>query len=171
MTTIRPAHPSDVAALAVLSAETFSETFTHYPPADLANYLAEAYTEADYAGKIDSPDYGIWVAEKKGELIGYALASYAHLPHPELKSTDGEIRRLYVASTHQGQGLGSRLLETALDWLLKENQQRTLWLGVWSENYGAQRLYQRYGFERVGDYYFTVGSTQDYEFIFRRDPR
>ena len=44
-------------------------------------------------------------------------------------------------------------------------------LEVWSENYGVQRLYQPYGFARVGDYYFTAGSTQDYEFIFRRDPR
>lgn len=171
MTTIRPARPEDAANLAVLSAETFSETFTYYPPEDLATYLAEAYTEAGYARDIASPDYGIWVAEQGGNLIGYVVASSAHLPHPELKSTDGEIRRLYVRSEHQGQGLGSQLLEKALQWLLKDKPQRTLWLGVWSENYGAQRLYSRYGFKRVGDYYFEVGSTRDFEFIFRRDPR
>ncbi|WP_421084284.1 GNAT family N-acetyltransferase [Rothia nasimurium] len=171
MTTIRPATPADAAELAVLSATTFSETFTYYPPEDLATYLAEAYTEEGYAREIASPDYGIWVAEQDGSLIGYVVAGSAHLPHPELKGADGEIRRLYVRSEYQGQGLGSQLLEKALQWLLKDNDQRTLWLGVWSENYGAQRLYSRYGFERVGDYYFEVGATRDFEFIFRRNPR
>ncbi|WP_237208988.1 GNAT family N-acetyltransferase [Rothia nasimurium] len=170
MTTIRPATPADAAELAVLSAETFSETFTYYPPEDLAAYLAEAYTEEGYTHEITSSDYGIWVAEQEGSLIGYVVAGSAHLPHPELSEADGEIRRLYVRSNHQGQGLGSQLLEQALQWLLKDNHQRTLWLGVWSENYGAQRLYQRYGFERVGDYYFEVGKTRDFEFILRRLP-
>jgi RimJ/RimL family protein N-acetyltransferase len=39
---------------------------------------------------------------------------------------------------------------------------------VWSENFGAQRLYARYGFTRVGDYFFPVGEHRDHEFILRR---
>lgn len=99
------------------------------------------------------------------------MAGPAGLPHPDCSDQDGELKRLYVLADQQGSGLGTRLLETALEWLEREHPYRSLWLGVWSENYGAQRLYQRYGFARVGDYYFTVGSIQDYEFIFRRDPR
>jgi RimJ/RimL family protein N-acetyltransferase len=44
-----------------------------------------------------------------------------------------------------------------------------LWIGVWSENHAAQRLYARKGFTRVGEYLFRVGQTRDHEFIFRRD--
>lgn len=168
MIRIRRALPSDAAALATLSAETFSETFTYYPAEDLANYLAETYTEESYAEEISNPACRIYLAEEEGALLGYVLAGPAHLPHPDLKEADGEIRRLYVRSNRQGQGLGSQLLEKALSWLLKDDPQRVLWLGVWSENYGAQRLYQRYGFQRVGDYYFRVGQTRDFEFIFRR---
>jgi len=42
---------------------------------------------------------------------------------------------------------------------------------VWSENFGAQRFYARYGFEKVGTYEFPVGQTRDLEFILRRAPQ
>ena len=43
-----------------------------------------------------------------------------------------------------------------------------LWIGVWSENYGAQKFYGRHGFEKVGEYGFAVGKTIDREFILKR---
>ena len=52
-------------------------------------------------------------------------------------------------------------------WLLRDGP-RTLWVGVWSENFGAQRFYARHGFERVGTYAFPVGRVRDLEFILRR---
>ena len=39
---------------------------------------------------------------------------------------------------------------------------------MWSENFGAQRFYARYGFEKAGEYLFPVGNTNDLEFILRR---
>jgi ribosomal protein S18 acetylase RimI-like enzyme len=80
----------------------------------------------------------------------------------------GEIKRLYVRQETQGSGLGSRLLTLALDWLAAPG--RRLWIGVWSQNHGAQRLYARHGFRRVGAYQFPVGRTLDDEFILSRDP-
>ena len=49
-----------------------------------------------------------------------------------------------------------------------ERLSRTIWIGVWSENHGAQRFYVREGFEKVGEYGFKVGRTLDLEFILRR---
>ena len=54
-----------------------------------------------------------------------------------------------------------------LAWLERDGQ-RQLWIGVWSENHGAQRLYARHGFAQVGTYEFVVGQTRDHEFILRR---
>jgi diamine N-acetyltransferase len=48
---------------------------------------------------------------------------------------------------------------------------RDLWIGVWSQNYGAQRFYARHGFEKIGEYDFPVGGTLDREFILRRAAR
>jgi ribosomal protein S18 acetylase RimI-like enzyme len=39
-------------------------------------------------------------------------------------------------------------------------------LSVYSENLGAQRFYQRYGFEHVADIDFWVGNHRDDEFLY-----
>ena len=102
--------------------------------------------------------------------IGYATACPANLPHPDVAPGDGELQRLYILQGHQGAGRGTLLLNTALEWLERDGP-RTLWIGVWSENYGAQRFYARHGFEIVGEYSFMVGDHADRELITRRLPR
>ena len=102
--------------------------------------------------------------------IGYVTACPAHLPHPDVAPGDGEIQRLYILRGYQGGGRGTLLLRTGLEWLEREGP-RTLWIGVWSENYGAQRFYARHGFEIVGEYSFMVGDHADREFITRRPAR
>lgn len=151
----------------MLGRETFAETFGHlYPAADLVAFLAEAHAPGLYAGWAFDPAFGLWVGESEGALVGYALAGPCHLPHPDVTAACGELWRLYVRAEAQGAGLGVRLLERALDWL--ERPGRRLWVGVWSENLGAQRLYARYGFSKVGDYDFSVGDIRDHEFILAR---
>ena len=102
--------------------------------------------------------------------IGYVTACPAHLPHPDVAPGDGEVPRLYILQGHQGGGRGTVLLRTALDWL-ERGGPRTHWIGVWGENYGAQRFYARHGFEIVGDYSFMVGDHADHELITRRSAR
>ena len=166
--TIRRATEEDVDALSRIGGETFTETFGHlYPPEDLSAFLAYAYglerTRADLA----DPDKAHWLVEAGGQVVGYASAGPCGLPHDEATPADGELYRLYLFKAHHGGGLGGRLLQTALSWLERDGPRR-LWIGVWSENHGAQRLYGRLGFEKVGDYLFPVGQTMDEEFILRR---
>jgi GNAT superfamily N-acetyltransferase len=165
--TVRRAKADDAETLSVLGAETFADTFGHlYPPDDLAAYLAEAHAAGLYADWACDPDFGLWIAERQGRAIGYAMAAPCHLPHPEVTPACGELRRLYLRREAQGSGVGGELLTTALDWL--QTPGRRLWIGVWSENFGAQRLYARYGFSKVGEYEFVVGETRDREFILAR---
>jgi ribosomal protein S18 acetylase RimI-like enzyme len=165
--TIRRAGLGDAEALAALGARTFADTFGRlYPPEDLESFLAQAYTPAAFAWFLEQPEQAMWLGEAAGEPVGYAHAGPCALPHPEVTPRCGELKRLYVSKDRQNAGLGGHLLEVALDWL--EAPERRLWIGVWSENWGAQRLYGRYGFAKVGEYEFPVGKTRDLEFIFRR---
>ena len=165
--TLRHATPADAQRLTELGRETFAATFAHlYPPQDLEAFQAEAHTPQRYVAWAEDPAFGLWIAEQGGKAIGYALAGPCHLPHPEVTPGCGELWRVYVLPEAQGSGLGGRLLKTALDWLTRPG--RDLWLGVWSGNHGAQRLYARYGFEKAGEYEFPVGGTRDHEFILRR---
>ena len=63
--------------------------------------------------------------------------------------------------------MGSRLLDTALDWLISERRV-PLYVDVSSGSYGAPRLYERSGFRKIGEYGFAVGKTSDHEFILKR---
>ena len=165
---IRRAGPADATLLSALAARTFTETFGHlYPPEDLAAFLDEAYDPERQRRILAHPGYAVWLLERDGEAIGHAAAGPCGLPHPDVADGDGEIKRLYLRQGFQGEGLGARLCDVAMAWLLREGP-RTLCVGVWTENLGAQRFYARSGFALAGEYAFPVGRVRDREFIFRR---
>jgi diamine N-acetyltransferase len=165
---IRRAVPTDAAVLAELGARTFIDAFGQlYSREDLQAFLEESHSVAAYASLLASPLYAIWLAIEGDEPVGYALAGPCGLPHEDVAPGDGELKRLYVSSSAQGGGIGAKLFEEALAWLERAGP-RTLWISVWSENYGAQRFYGRYGFEKVGEYEFIVGQQRDHEFMYRR---
>ena len=165
---IRRATVADAQAVSRIATRTFTETFGHlYPDEDLRAFIDENYAVERQALILDHPDYAIWLLEHDGEAIGHAAAGPCGLPHPQATTADGELKRLYLLPGLQGGGWGGRLCEAALDWLERDGP-RTLWIGVWSQNLGAQRFYARYGFEKAGEYEFPVGRVRDHEFIFRR---
>ena len=185
---LRRATPEDAEALSTLASTCYIQTFGQlYSSEDLDRFIHEAYSPEVLRVELADPARPTWLfflekseadatvpgsanahTASEGKLIGYVTVCPAHLPHPDVKPTDGEVQRLYLLREYQGGGRGSRMLEHALNWLEADGP-RTLWIGVWSENYGAQRLYGRYGFTKVGEYSFMVGDHADREFILRRD--
>ena len=165
---IRKATPDDADAMSRITTDTFVETFGHlYPPEDLAYFLLNSYSPAAQREMLERESVAMWFLEREGVPVGHACAGACGLPHPDANEADGELKRLYVLREAHNAGWGSKLFETALAWLEKDGP-RTLWIGVWSENLGAQRFYARYGFHKVGEYEFPVGETRDREFILRR---
>ncbi len=168
---IRRAALADADLARDLTMRTFAETFGHlYPPEDLAQFFRTAYTLDAFERLLSSDTHALWLLECDQRAIGHALAGPCILPHPDAVPHDGEIQRLYILKEAHNGGWGGKLMRTALDWL-ERGEPRTLWIGVWSENQGAQRFYGRYGFEKVGEYLFPVGKTNDREFILRRPAR
>lgn len=166
---IRRALLSDAPALAELGAATFTETFAYlYAPDDLAEFLATSHSQTAWERHLSDPAVAIWLAGVNGAPpVGYVVAGSCKLPVRDLEDNAGEIRQLYVRAAYHGHGLGTKLLVTALDWLAAVKRS-PLYVGVWSQNYGAQRLYGRFGFEKVGEYEFAVGRQRDQEFILRQ---
>jgi diamine N-acetyltransferase len=170
---IRPARAGDAAALASLGRETFLDTFVHgfgipYPADDLDGFLQASFSPGAIGARLEEPGGAWWVAEAgDGRLLAFANAGPNTLPHPEARRSHAELRRLYVAKEAQGLGLGRALLTVALDWM-EATSDGPLWIGVWSGNLKAQRLYATYGFEKAGEYQYPVGRWLDDEFILRR---
>ncbi len=169
-TNIRRATIDDASTLADLGRVTFIEAFGHlYTPEDLQAFIDDSHSVAAYARALENSNYALWLAERDGLAVGYAQAGPCGLPHAEVQPGDGELKRLYLLRSAQNGGVGLALLDTALAWLQRDGP-RTLWISVWSENYGAQRFYGRHGFEHAGEYEFIVGEQRDREFIYRRNP-
>ena len=165
---IRRASAEDAGRVADIARRNFVETFGHlYPPEDLACYLQGHYLLATERAALQDPRCAVWLLEDGDEAVGHVFAGPCTLPHPRVAEGDGEIKRLYVLARAHNGGWGTQLMQVAMDWLLREGP-RTLWVGVWSQNFGAQRFYARHGFVRDGGYKFPVGRTLDDEFILRR---
>nr|MBO2489061.1 GNAT family N-acetyltransferase [Gammaproteobacteria bacterium] len=165
---IRRAETRDASRLAQLGAATFAETFGHlYPPEDLQTYLSSKHSVETWSRVLADPSRAVWLAELEQTPIAYVSVGPCKLPVKDLEETAGEVKQLYVLAPYQNLKLGSRLFETAVQWL-EEQGRHPIYLGVWSQNFGAQRFYARYGFTKVGDYGFPVGKTVDHEFILKR---
>ncbi|MCS6627277.1 GNAT family N-acetyltransferase [Roseibacterium beibuensis] len=170
---IRSAVDADAAALAELGRQTFIDTFVAgfgipYPADDLTVFLDANFSAEAIAAKLKEPGAAWWVAEAaNGELLAFANTGPNTLPHPEARESHAELRRLYVAKAAQGLGLGTRLLAVALEWM-EAHTDGPLWIGVWSGNLKAQKLYAAYGFEQAGTYQYPVGRWLDDEVILRR---
>jgi ribosomal protein S18 acetylase RimI-like enzyme len=166
---IRRAQLADVQSLAVLGAKTFVDTFGHlYPAEDLNAFLEGSQSVAHYTNVLSDPDVAVWLADVDDfQAVGFVSAGRCKLPVPDMNPRAGEIRQLYVLRQFHNHGLGSRLLSAALTWL-EERAFEPWYVGVWSQNLGAQRLYERHGFRKCGEYEFPVGKTLDHEFILER---
>lgn len=165
---IRRAVPADAETLAELGERTFSHAFEHlYDPRDYADYVREAYAPARIRADLADPAKAVWVVEADGRAIGYALAGPCGLPHDDVTPACGELKRIYFLREAQGGGLGKALFSRVMDWLQADGP-RDVWIGVWSENHGAQRFYERHGFAKAGEYDFHVGRQVDREFILRK---
>ena len=167
--TLRPATEADAPALAELGRASFIAAFGHlYKPWDLAQFLAENRTPEKYRAQLADPPTLVHLAEINGELAAYCLIvrgeEFEERPEPR-PERPVFLSQLYCAPGMSGHGLGAKLM----DWVIAEARRwgaDAVQLSVFSENYGAQRFYHRYGFAHVADIDFWVGNHRDHEFLF-----
>ncbi len=109
----------------------------------------------------------VWLARFPDTTpLGFVAVGACKLPVENLEPSAGEIHQLYVLARHHNLRIGTQLMAVGLEWLRSQGR-NPLYVGVWSENFGAQRFYRRYGFDKIGEYGFPVGETVDREFILR----
>lgn len=167
---MRPATLEDVPALAALGRTSFTDAFGHlYRPEDLAAFLAEVHDERAVASEIAGAQcrHRLAVGED-GTLLGYCKLRYPSKLGEVSHAVDPlELSQLYCAGMATGQGVGAALMEWALEQAILGGHD-VIHLSVYSENFGAQRFYERYGFAKTADTTFKVGEQLDAEFLFEK---
>lgn len=170
---VRRASLADAAALSRIAASTFRDTFEREnTPEDMARYLAEAFTPEKQAAEITAADSIVLVAEHVSESDTPELVGYAHLvegPAPDAVSGQApmELKRFYVARAWHGRRVAHALMDAAID-AARRRRVRTLWLGVWERNPRAVAFYAKYGFTRVGEHTFVLGTDAQTDWLFSR---
>ncbi len=153
---IRIATQNDVHILSNLAIMTYTDAFGHsMQSSDIIAHLDHHLLPHHFASMLENNT--ILVAERQAQLVGFVqvgdmLDTSLFEVHP-----DQEVRRLYVRSLWQRQGIRTLLLEHAL-MLERVKQAGQIFLDVWEQNKDARRLYERFGFQVIGERPFVVVS-------------
>ncbi len=146
---IRPATSADLPVLGRLGAALMR---AHYG-FDPRRFIAPGSNpEGGYAAflrtQLADDEAVVLVAEQEGTVVGYVYAALEPMSWKELRGPAGFIHDLVVDSASQRLGVGSALLNAALEWMKSRGAPRAL-LGTAARNVDAQRLFERLGFRRT----------------------
>lgn len=155
---LRRAGAGDEAALSLVAAATFLETYAGVVPRDdMLAHIASKCSPDFFAAWIASADQLLTIAEHPD---GGAPIGFTALTPPDFPVAFGpetiELRRIYVLAPAHGSGLGAALMERAVADARALGRTR-LALGVHPGNARARAFYERHGFRIVGERRFQVG--------------
>lgn len=167
---LREATPADIPALSKLATDSFIAKFGDlYSKENLTTFLTENLSEPAIAAEVVNPDRVYRLAEgDDGALLGYAkIGLTCGFPDHARGSRVMELKQLYTAPEATGKGIGGALMDWAMDQFAVCAADEAQ-LSVYAHNEGAHRFYRRYGFDKVADITFHVGTHIDPEFLFAR---
>ncbi|ROT43681.1 acyl-CoA N-acyltransferase [Sodiomyces alkalinus F11] len=158
---LRKATPEDAEAVAKLGAAVFATTYGHaVPPRHIQSYIEETYSVRAVTKDISNPQKDVFLATlDNGAVVGFSVLTrgssslepcVSHLPDT------AELQRLYIDTAFHRKGVGRRLAS----WVESEARAqgfRHLWLSVWEGNTTARKIYERFGYRKVGYCGFDVG--------------
>lgn len=177
-----------------LSVETYVDTFDGTSSdEDMQKYLAETYAEPILRGELADPNSMFFIismpsdasveAETQDDQVDNASVGSAdsnEIPAGYMKLNFGdaqiedmgpgamEVQRLYIQKAFKGCGLGTQLMNLALD-TARERNLHKVWLGVWEHNEPAKRFYAGKGFVRVGQHAFWQGDDKQTDYLMARE--
>jgi ribosomal protein S18 acetylase RimI-like enzyme len=148
-TEVRAAVPADETAIGRLGAMLVAEHHEFDPQRFIAPVplLPERYGQF-LVSQISKPEMVVLVAERQGKVVGYAYAGMEGNDYMALRGPAGVLHDLVVDPGHRRQGIGTALLEAAIEALRDRGAPRAL-LFTAEKNRSAQAMFDRAGFRRT----------------------
>jgi len=166
-TTIRKVTGADLQQLQGIAETTFVESFSGSVSDDnMKKYLENNLSLDKMKAELDNQESEFYFAEVADEVIGYLKLNFGQ-SQTEVKADDSvEIERIYVSHKFQGKQVGQQLYEKAMQ-VAAQKGADYVWLGVWEENRGAIRFYQRNGFVEFDRHIFRFGDEEQTDIMMR----
>ena len=124
-TEIRPATPSDAAAIARIHITSREQTMPYLPPRKRSDEQVRSWIE-----NIVLKECRVWVAERDGDVLGFAALEDETL-----------LDQLYLLPGVRRQGIGTLLLDE-----VRRSSPKGLSLHVFQQNTDARAFYERHDF-------------------------
>jgi GNAT superfamily N-acetyltransferase len=142
---IRSAEVGDAPALAEIKVASWKRSYLDLVP---EVYLAQMY-ESEYIQRyqtmLEDRDHTIIVAEHDGRAVGFVQYGASRDMDCPLAA---ELYALYLNPAYIRQGIGSQLMEVAMDELASTHSEALLWL--FADNMGALAFYNQQGWVADG---------------------
>ena len=146
---IRKAEPRDLEALGRLGAMLMRAHYAFDRQRFLAPGEGAEQGYASFLGSVlESAEDCVFVAEQDGVVAGYVYVALEPHSWKELRGPAGFIHDLAVADEARHSGIGTKLMQVAIDWLRERDAPRViLWTAASNET--AQSLFRQLGFRET----------------------
>ncbi len=164
-TSVRLASKKDIPKLRQLACDSFYVTYGPFNPGHvLDDYVADNFSHEQLSHELKDVKNHFYVAEAKGQIVGYMKLAEDNLPDCAVEGKPLEISRIYADPELKGRGIGSSLIKIAED-EAKSMGYDALWLGVFQINEPAVSFYKKKGFSIAGVTIFMMGDDAQDDYI------
>ena len=147
---------AEVDVLAEIGKKTFLESHGHSAAAkDVQHYIDSHFNRSILLKELNHPDTHLKKLLVDNQLAGYTklvLNSSHSFTHSD---PIAKFERLYLLKEFYGLGIGKKVLDHTINTAII-NDQKALWLFVWTENIRAFKFYQKNGFKIIGKHDFKI---------------
>ena len=165
---IRLAVEADLNVLGALSRETFIAAFgPHNKNEDMDEYIGKCLSNHKLLEELQQTENRFFLLYTGNTVAGYIKIRPGFEPQFIAEMPALEIERLYIHPDFQNLGLGRIMIEHCIR-IAKNEQYKTLWLGVWEHNLNAIRFYERLDFIHFGSHKFLLGNDLQTDILMKR---
>lgn len=166
---VLPVAITEIELLVRISRSIFYESFYALnTPDNMKEYMDRAFNPQQLLSELNNPMSEFYFVKVDDMVAGYLKINRGDAQSDVYDDNSLEIERIYVDDHFQGQGLGAKLLEKAIE-RARHFELRYVWLGVWEKNPGAQRFYERHGFVQFGSHGFRMGDEMQTDLLMKMD--
>lgn len=166
---IKPVDSDQLPILRELSISTFMHSFAHFnSEANMTHYMSRAFSEDKLLKELLHPNSAFYLAQVESRFGGYMKLNTGSAQSDLSDQNALEVERIYIDAEFQGNGLGSQLMQFAID-SATESEKDFIWLGVWEHNAKAISFYKKLGFYQFDSHPFMLGDDRQIDLLFRLD--
>ena len=159
--------PTDLDQLTDIARDTFYQTFAKdNKPENINTYLDKAFSRATIEKELQNTGSEFYFALDNNELISYLKINRPGSQTDLNESGSLELERIYVLEEFQNRGYGKQLMDKTIE-IARDQNSDYLWLGVWDQNQGAIRFYERNGFVKFDEHPFYMGEDLQTDYLMK----